>query len=49
MRGHYKTVGKLYLEDGIGQSLNHRAFTLDNIILRQSNHLILSSVNRRPP
>ena len=35
--GYYVTVGKLYLEVGIRQCLNYRAFKFDNIILRQNN------------
>ena len=37
VRGHYVAVGKLYLEGGVRQSLNYRAFKFDNVILRQNN------------
>ena len=34
---YYVAVGKLYLEDRVGQCLNYRTFKFDNIILRQNN------------
>ena len=34
---YYVSVGKLYLEDCVGQCLNYRAFKFNNIILRQNN------------
>ena len=37
MCGYYMTVGKLYLEVGIGQRLNYRTFKFNNIILWQNN------------
>ena len=37
VRGHYVSVGKLYLEVGVGQSLNYRTLKFDNVILRQNN------------
>ena len=37
MCGYYMTVGKLYLEVGIGQCLNYRTFKFNNIILWQNN------------
>jgi len=34
---YYVAIGKLYLEDRVGQCLNYRTFKFDNIILRQNN------------
>ena len=35
--GHDMTVGKLYLEGGIGQRLNHNTLKFNHIILWQKN------------
>ena len=35
--GYYMTVGKLYLEVGVGQCLNYRTFKFDYVILWQNN------------
>ena len=34
---YYVSIGKLYLEDRVGQCLNYRALKFNNIILRQNN------------
>ena len=36
VRGHYMTVGQLYLEGGIGQCLNYRPFKFHYIVLSQN-------------
>ena len=37
MSSHDMPIGKLHLEGGVGQSLNHSTFKFDNVILRQNN------------
>ena len=37
MSSYYMLIGKLYLEDRVGQCLNYRALKFNNIILRQNN------------
>lgn len=38
---HRVSVGQLYFEQRVGQSLDDRALEFDNIVFRQSNHPIL--------
>lgn len=44
VRDHRVTVGQLYFEGGVGQSLLNDALKLNDIILRQKNPSLLCSV-----
>ena len=44
MGGYDHIVRKLYLEGCVGENLNYRTFKLDDIVFRQNNLLLSTSV-----